>query len=62
MTKNGHVYAIYCRPEVAGDVTSCRNVKTNESYEKVKFEDDSSSSFRDIKKKSFRDGGGGHRR
>ena len=28
VTQNGHVYAICCQPEVAGDVTSGENAKT----------------------------------
>ena len=32
MTKNEHVYVIFCRPEVAGVVVSGRNVKTIEGY------------------------------
>ena len=37
MTQNGHVYAIYCWLEVAGDVIPGENVKTIEAYTPVKF-------------------------
>ena len=60
MTKNKHVYAIYSRLEVVGDVISDETVKTIEGYAVLNFEVACSSSFRDIKK-SFR-GGGGHQR
>ena len=61
MTKNEHVYAISCQPEIVVDVISGENVKTIEGYAVLNFEVASFSSFRDIlKKKSFR--GGGHRR
>ena len=45
MTKNEHVYAIFCRPELAGDVISGGNVKTIESYVLLDFEAASASSF-----------------
>ena len=45
MTQNEHVYAICCRPEVHGDVISCKNVKTIERYVVVNFEVANSSSF-----------------
>ena len=32
LTQNEHVYAIFCRPEVAGDVVSGGNVKTVDDY------------------------------
>ena len=32
MTQNAHVYAICCRPEVAGDVISGENVQTVDCY------------------------------
>ena len=38
MIQNEHVYAIYCRPEVAVDVISGGNVKTIECYVVVNFE------------------------
>ena len=62
MTQNLHVCVICYRLVVVYDVISSRNVKTAEGYFVVNFEVASSNSFRDIKKKSFRDGGGGHRR
>ena len=54
MIQNEYVYAILCRPEVAGDVVSGGNVKTIEGYAVLNFEVASISSFRDIKKKLFR--------
>ena len=48
MTQNQYVYAICCRPEVAGDHISGENVKTIEGYAMLNFEVGSSSSFRDI--------------
>ena len=45
MTPNEHVYVICCRPEVAGDVISCENVKTIEVYAALNFEAASISSF-----------------
>ena len=59
MTQNEHVYAICCRPDVAGDVISGENVKTIEGYAVLNYEVASFNSYRDIKKKSFHDGGGG---
>ena len=59
MTKNEHVYAIFCRAEVYGDVISGDNIKNIERYAALNFEADSFNSFPDIKKKSFRDDGGG---
>ena len=50
MTKNQHVYAICCRPEVAGDAFAGANVKTIEGYPVANFAVASSNSFRDIKK------------
>ena len=41
MTKNEHIYAICCRPEVDGD---CGNVKTIEGYVVLNFEAASISS------------------
>ena len=49
MTQNELVYAICCRPEVAGDVIPGENVKTIEGYAVLNFEVASFSSFRDIK-------------
>ena len=53
MTHHQHVYAICCRPEVAGDVISGGNVKTIEGYTGLNFEVSGFSSFRDIKKNHF---------
>ena len=50
MTKSEHVYAICCRPEVAGDVISGENVKTSRGYAVLNFEDVIFNNFRDIKK------------
>ena len=52
MTKNEHVCAIFCRPEVDCDVISGRKVKTVLCYIVVNFEVASSSNFRDIPKKN----------
>ena len=49
----GHAYAIYCRPKVARDVISGRNVKTIEGYEVLNFENASSSSFKSFQKDHF---------
>ena len=38
MTQNEHVYAMCCRPEVAGDVISGEDVKTIESCAVLNFE------------------------
>ena len=38
MTKKEHVYAICCRPEVAGAVISGENVKTIEGYAVLNFD------------------------
>ena len=53
VAKNGKVYAICCRPEAAGDVTSGENVKTIEGYAVLNVEVASVSSFRDNKKNHF---------
>ena len=53
MTQNEYVYAVCCRPEVAGGVISSENVKTLEVYAVLNFEVASFSSFRDIKKNHF---------
>ena len=45
MTKNEHVYAIFCRPVVAGDVVYDVDVKTIEGYVVLNFEAASLSSF-----------------
>ena len=49
MTKNEHIYAICCRPEVAGDDISRENVNTIGGYALFNVEVANSSSFRDIK-------------
>ena len=46
MTQNEHVYVIFCRPEVAGDVISGANVKTVEGDVVLNFDAASISSFR----------------
>ena len=38
MTQDQHNYAIKCPPEVAGDVISGKNVKTNKGYVVVNYE------------------------
>ena len=53
MTQNEHVYAIYCRSEVASDVIASGNVKTVESYFVVNFDAASISSFRENKNQPF---------
>ena len=50
MTQNEHVYAISCRPEIAGDVICGNSVKTIEGYAVLNFEVASFSRFRDIQK------------
>ena len=62
LTENWHVYASFCRPEVAGDIISSWNVKTIDGYTVANIEASSFSTIRDILKKSCRDsaGGGGH--
>ena len=47
MTQIEHVYAIFCRPEVAGDVVSGGNIKTTEGYAALNFEAASIISFRE---------------
>ena len=53
MAQNEHVYAICCRPELAGVVISGENVKTVEGYAMLNFEVASFSSFRDIPENHF---------
>ena len=53
MTQNEHVFAICCRPEVAGDVIYGGSVKTIERYPLLKFEVASYGSFRDIQTNHF---------
>ena len=45
MAQNEHVYAICCRPEVAGDVISGEDVKTTSGYAMLNLEVASFSSF-----------------
>ena len=45
MAQNEHVYAIYCRQEVAGDAISGENVKTTEGYFLLNFDAASISRF-----------------
>ena len=59
MTQYLHVCTIYFRPEVVYDVIYGGNVKTIEGNLVVNFEVAISNNFRDITKKTFRDGGGG---
>ena len=47
LNQNKHVYAVFCRPEAAGDVISNGNVKTVEGYVVLNFETASVSSFRE---------------
>ena len=53
MTQNEHVYAIFCWPEVAGDLISGANVKTIEGYVELHFEAANFSSFRVNQNKPF---------
>ena len=53
MTKNEHVYAIFCRTEEAGDVISGGNVKTVEVYVLLNFEAVSVSCFRENQNQPF---------
>ena len=53
MTLNEHVYAIFCQPEVAGDVISGGNVKTTEGYAVLNFEIASINSFRENQNQPF---------
>ena len=53
MTQNEHVYAIYCRPKVAGDFISGENVKTTEECALLNFEAASVSSFQENQNQSF---------
>ena len=45
MTQNEHVHVICCRPKIAGDIISGRNVKTVEGYVELNFEAAGVSSF-----------------
>ena len=53
MTKNKHVYAIFFRPEVAGDVTSDESVKTVVGYVVLNSEAASISNFRENQNQAF---------
>ena len=53
MAQIEQVYAICCRPEVAGDVISSNIIKTIAGYAVLNFEVASSSSFQDILKIHF---------
>ena len=53
MTKNEHVYAIFRRPEVAGDVISGESVKTIEGCDVLNFEAASFSRFRENINRTF---------
>jgi hypothetical protein len=53
MTQNEHVYAIYCRPEVDGDVISGENLKTTKSYVVLNFEATSINSYRENQNQPF---------
>ena len=53
MTQNEDVYAIGCRPEVAGEVISGRNVKTIEGHTALNLEIATISSFREIHNQPF---------
>ena len=53
MTKNEQVYAIFCRPEVAGDVISGGDAKTIEGYVLFNLEAASKSSFRASQNQQF---------
>ena len=52
-TQNEHVYAIFCRLEVAGDVIFGGIEKTIERYVVLNFEASSTSSFRENHNQSF---------
>ena len=51
MTKNEHVYAIFCRPEAAGNVISAGN--TTEGYAVLNLEAASIISFRENQNQPF---------
>ena len=53
MTKNEHVYAMFCRPEAVGDVISGGHVKTIEGYFVLNVEATSFSSFRTNQNQPF---------
>ena len=47
ITQNEHVYAVCCRPEVAGEVISGENVNTTDGCGTLNFEAASLCSFRE---------------
>ena len=53
MIQNERVYAIFCRPEVAGDIISSGNVNTIKGYVVLNFETASVSIFRENKNQPF---------
>ena len=53
MIRNEHVDAIFCRPEVVGDVISGGNVKPIEKYVVLNCGAASISSFRENQKQAF---------
>ena len=53
MAKNEHIYAIFCREEVDGDVVSGENVTTVEGYGVFNFEAASISIVSDKMKTSL---------
>ena len=53
MTQIEPIFAIYCRPEVAGDVISGENIKTIECYALLNFEAAIFSSFWENQNRPF---------
>ena len=53
MTQNEHIYAIRCRPEVAGDVISGENVQTAKGYALLNFEAPGVTGLRENKNQPF---------
>ena len=53
MTKKEHVYAIYCRPEVDGDVISGVAIENIGVDIPIKFGDSRSNRFGDIRGANF---------
>ena len=53
MIHNEHVYAICCRPEVAGEVISSENVRTIDGYAVLNIDVASFNSFRNIQINHF---------
>ena len=52
-TQNERVYAIWCRPEVAGDVIATENVKAVEGFAMLNFQAASRSSFGENQNQPF---------